>query len=149
VNLWRDKYFGAAILAAPVTFALLFSIIPPSANLSWPIKFPEKFLLLVFIYPVLEELTFRGLLQGALLKIRFGRNDLVGISFANLLTSLLFMLLHFLYHPILWALSVFIPSLIFGYFRDKYNSILPGTLLHIIYNAGYFCLFYSLSEAIA
>lgn len=144
MNLWHDKYFGAAIMAAPVTLALLTFIITPSADLSWPLLFPGKFIILVFVYPVLEEITFRGLIQKVFLKKWFDRNCLGGISFANLLTSIIFMLLHFLYHPILWASSIFIPSLIFGYFRDKYNSVLPGTVLHIIYNFGYFWLFYSI-----
>jgi membrane protease YdiL (CAAX protease family) len=35
---------------------------------------------------------------------------------------------------------VLFPSLIFGYFRDRYTSIYPCMVLHAFYNAGYFGL---------
>jgi membrane protease YdiL (CAAX protease family) len=35
---------------------------------------------------------------------------------------------------------VFAPSLVFGYFRERYGSIAPGAVLHVFYNAGYFLL---------
>jgi hypothetical protein len=50
-------------------------------------------------------------------------------------------------HPPLAAISVMIPSLIFGHFRDRYNAAPYQHLaapigLHIWYNSGYFLLFY-------
>ena len=38
-------------------------------------------------------------------------------------------------------MSVFVPSLIFGYFRDRYRNIVPAVLLHVFYNTGFVLLF--------
>jgi len=38
------------------------------------------------------------------------------------------------------ARTAFFPSLVFGYFRDRYDSIWPGAALHIFYNAGWLLL---------
>ncbi len=38
------------------------------------------------------------------------------------------------------AAATFCPSLVFGYFRDRYDSIAPGAALHVFYNAGWFLL---------
>ena len=65
---------------------------------------------------------------------------------ANLLTSLVFAGMHFFYHLPLWAAAVFIPSLVFGYFKDKYLSLGPPILLHVYYNSGYYWLFGAVSD---
>lgn len=95
----------------------------------------------MIVYPVLEEFAFRGLLQETFFAQTWGKKNWLNISLANLLTSVLFVLAHFFYHQPLWALSVFIPSLVFGFFRDKYQSVIPSILLHIFYNFGYIWLF--------
>jgi membrane protease YdiL (CAAX protease family) len=46
--------------------------------------------------------------------------------------------MHFINHPPFWALAVFFPSLVFGYFRDRCDSVVPAITLHILYNFGYF-----------
>ena len=48
-----------------------------------------------------------------------------------------FALAHTLWHAPLWAAAVFVPSLVFGYMRDRHGSIYPGLLLHCIFNAAY------------
>ncbi|MEO7557618.1 MAG: JDVT-CTERM system glutamic-type intramembrane protease, partial [Gammaproteobacteria bacterium] len=60
---------------------------------------------------------------------------------ANVATTLLFAGFHFFYHAPLWAALVILPSLIFGYFRDRHQRVLPAIVLHVFYNAGYFWLF--------
>lgn len=94
----------------------------------------------IFIYPIVEELVFRGLIQDYL-KGKF-TGAIMHLSFANILASILFVLLHFLYHSIIGALLVFIPSLIFGYFKDRTGGILVAIVLHIFYNSGYFYFAY-------
>lgn len=93
------------------------------------------------LYPILEEVAFRGLIQGWLWSSRAGRSLASGISLPNLITSLVFTSLHFFYHPPLWALAVFVPSLVFGFFRDRYQHLGPAIYLHIFFNSGYFLLF--------
>lgn len=93
---------------------------------------------LVVWQPVVEELLFRGLLQGALRRTQFGSRTLVGLSLANVVTSLLFVLLHMLRHTLPWALAVFWPSLLFGLFRDRSDSTWPPIALHVAFNAAFF-----------
>ncbi len=95
---------------------------------------------LVLVYPFIEELLFRGFLQGRLLSFNWGAFNRVGFTRANLVTSIIFTAFHFINHPPLWAVSVFIPSLLFGYFRDRHNSVYPSIALHVFYNGLYFLL---------
>lgn len=122
---------------AALVFWAVFYLCVPAGNLPSNIQ-PLNILLAVLIYPVLEEAAFRGWLQGRFLAWTSGQKKWQGISLANLLTSLAFMSVHFFYHSWWWALAVIVPSLVFGYFRERYQSILPGTALHIWYNAGYY-----------
>ena len=93
---------------------------------------------LVLWQPAIEELLFRGLLQGILLTTGFGTRQLVGVSLANLLTSIAFVSTHFVYHSYFWAIAVFFPSLLFGFFRDRSGSVWPPLLLHIVFNLAFF-----------
>ncbi len=131
----------AALALAPIAWAVLYWYQQPRLQLSWPLVAPWRYFVLALIYPVVEEMVFRGGVQGWLReRVRY-QCDWWGISRANLYTSLLFTALHFVSHPPLWAIAVFIPSLIFGYFRDRYGGIARSTILHIVYNAGFFLLF--------
>ena len=141
-DLWHDKLYGAAIIAAPLfCVALLFSQAPYAVDWLQPFRYPKQFILLSLVYPVLEEVVFRGLLQGTLLKWGMRKELLKGISLANGVTSLCFMGAHFIYHSWHWAVAVLAPSLIFGYFRDKYQNITPPIILHVFYNFTYFLIF--------
>lgn len=143
-NLIKDKLFLLAISAALLFWLWLYFINSTTINPGWPINAPFTFLLLGLVYPVLEEIVFRGMLQpGLLQRAEIFRQHWFGFSLANGVTSLIFMALHFWQHPPLWALGVFIPSMLFGFFRDRYNSVLPGILLHCFYNLGYFWLFHT------
>jgi len=113
----------------------------PSVDLTWPLRAPVPFLLSAVVYPVLEEIVFRGGVQTYLLgRPRLGRCRF-GISGANVLTSLVFSLFHLVAHAPLWALAVFVPSLVFGYFRERHDSLKSPIALHVFYNGGYFWLF--------
>jgi len=86
----------------------------------------------------LEEVVFRGGLQPWIaehLPQAYGP-----LSLANLFTSLVFCALHFFYHPPLWAVGVLIPSLVFGYFRERHNNLISPIMLHALYNASYYLL---------
>ena len=109
-------------------------------QLDWPLQYPGRFLFLVVLYPIAEELVFRGLLQGWLLTRL--PHHYAGISLANIIASVCFVAAHFWHHTGIWALAVFFPSLVFGFFRDRYGRTLPAILLHCFYNLGYFWLFY-------
>lgn len=137
---WHDALlWTAAAGALPVWIALYFTA-RPALQLDWPLTHPAPFLLLVLLYPVLEEIVFRGLVQGAghryLPPRSFGP-----ISLSNLVTTLAFVAVHFLYHAPAWAVAVLIPSLVFGYFKDKHGGLTIPIALHVYYNAGYYWIF--------
>ena len=92
----------------------------------------------VLIYPVIEEIFFRGILQPWI--AQRWKQILFKISAANLITSSIFALLHLAEHIALWALATFIPSLIFGYSLERYNRLLAPIILHTTYNMGYFLI---------
>ena len=136
-RLIKDPYFRAAVIAALLFWAALYFVEPgvrsgPSNGI-----YPGL-LLLGVVYPVLEELAFRGLLQGKLSQYEMGSRTVVGISYANLATSLLFVFCHLWGHTVLWALATFFPSIVFGYFKDKYQSVTPTIVIHVYFNVGYF-----------
>ena len=141
LSLYRDKWFWAALVAALPVWVILPYWQPPSDPV-WLFQQPGRFLLVIAILPILEELSFRGLLQGELLRRAWGQRQLsAGIRHANLVTSLVFCGAHLLAHNVTWAAAVFIPSLLFGWFRDRHNSLVSPIVLHCWYNLGYFLLF--------
>ena len=140
-RLWGDKLFWLSLCAGPFFW---FSIYLAGTTISGPRWVSENsllFLQLALLYPVVEELVFRGLLQEKLWQTRFSRLAIYCLSMPNIITSMIFTAFHFLAHPPLWAVSVFIPSLVYGFLRDRYQHVLPAVLLHVFYNGGYFLLF--------
>jgi len=94
----------------------------------------------VLVYPVVEELLFRGVLQGELLRLtaREGRTLRLGpVSVANALATLAFVAFHTIAQPLAWALAVAVPSLVFGHLRERFASVWPAVLVHVVYNAGF------------
>jgi len=134
---WRDAAFYAALLAGPVCWWILVRVgqpvVGPPALLFW--------LKLSLLMPVLEEIVFRGGIQSALISKPVFAKRCCGISLANLITSLLFAVMHLISQPPMWAALVFIPSLVFGWARDRYNAVLPSVILHAVYNGGFVWLF--------
>lgn len=88
--------------------------------------------------PVLEEVAFRGILQGELLHRRWGRRRWFGLSAANLLSSAAFTGMHFVHHPPLWAASVLVPSLLFGWVRERHQGLGAPIGLHVLFNLEFF-----------
>lgn len=94
--------------------------------------------MVIVAYPVVEEWLFRGELQPWVARKLGG--GIGPLSIANLITSLLFSALHLLFQPPGWALAVFLPSLMFGYFRETTGGLAAPMLLHGFYNACFFLL---------
>ena len=132
-NFYKDHVFISLVLI-PVPFWLFLYIY----NGFQQIEDLKLFFTLILLYPILEEILFRGLIQPTIAK-QFSKNWLM-ISQANLITSALFVSLHFINHPPLWALAVVIPSITFGYIQERVNHILAPITLHTTYNAGYFLM---------
>ena len=132
---FRDWQFLAAIVAGLLFWLFLAGV---STGVRRPTREVDVVLLLCLLQPLIEELIFRGVLQGELLRRSWGQKTWSGISAANGATSVAFTALHFVSHPPLWAAGVLIPSLLFGYFRERHASLYPPLCLHIYYNTGYF-----------
>lgn len=140
--LTKDSTYGAAILAAPV-FYIFYGILfyhGPLFSVTLSNHF-YPFILLLFIHPLTEELVFRGLLQQQILYDFHKPVMNSAITSANLITSVAFSALHLFTHNFYWSLVILFPSLVFGYFADKYKSTKPSIILHVIYNTGYYLLF--------
>lgn len=135
----NDRSLWFAFTLGPCVWVILLLVFPRTEfsglNLS-------LMLYICVLYPVLEELSFRGFLQTWLLErpamsvVRFR-----GLTGANLIVSLLFATAHLISHTPLWSMLVFFPSLVFGYFRERHDSVISPILLHSWYNTGFFLLF--------
>jgi hypothetical protein len=143
MRMLRDSQFVLALVAAPLAWVLGYLIFAPDPDWAWPLHRPRDVLYFGILYPCVEELLFRGVLQGYLLRWPRFQRRWYALSAANLCTSGIFTALHFLTHPPLAAAAVLVPSLIFGYFRDRHGSLHAPILLHMFYNLGYFWIFAS------
>lgn len=142
-----DKHLIAALVIAPFIWISLAFLTYCTDILALPIPdFSMRLLYFsVFLYPMLEELTFRGLVQGYFLKVipitlkyALIQKQYSLPSAANLLTSVIFTFCHwYIVSPTLTSLLVFFPSLIFGHFRERFDSVIPAIFLHIFYNGGF------------
>lgn len=95
---------------------------------------------MVLLQPIVEELTFRGLLQSLALHWlrRQGQVLRCGpVSLANLLVTAVFVTAHLPTQPLPWALAVAAPSLVLGHLREKTHTLGPVIFTHSYYNAGF------------
>lgn len=137
-RLWHDRVIVLAAFGGLLAGLTLHWLMPVHyASGVWQ----SPMLLFGFIVwqPVLEEFLFRGVLQGQFLRPWWGRKSFWGISAANTLTAVLFVLLHLVHHAPIWALAVFPPAIVFGTLRERHGSIVPSVLMHAFYNAVYAC----------
>ena len=135
----RDRVFLCALAAGSAVW-MIWAFITPVAPLSWSRLSSFLFLSVALWQPLVEELLFRGVIQGTLSRAGWRRELGAGMTIANVATSVLFVAGHLLTHPLLWALSVLFPSLLFGVMRDRFHSTYPAIALHVFYNTGYFLL---------
>lgn len=136
-------YRSSAFLSSLAAGAAFFGVLPllvAVQPLSWQRILSVAFLMAAVWQPIVEELLFRGCLQGVLGRRAWARRTVMGISAANLMTSMLFSSAHIPTHSLLWALLTLFPSLVFGVLRDRSGSVVPPIALHIFYNTGYFLI---------
>lgn len=138
-GFYRSQIF-LSCLAVGAAFWGVLPLLVAVQPLPWHRMLSLAFFLAVVWQPIVEELLFRGCLQGFLSIRKWGQRSLVGISIANLLASVAFTGAHIATHSLLWASLTLFPSLLFGVLRDRSGSVFPPIALHIIYNAGYFML---------
>jgi membrane protease YdiL (CAAX protease family) len=134
----RDALFLFLFTLGPTVWLsiVLFALQPHPRHTLWS----PVFLSVALWQPLCEELLFRGVIQGHLLESMSKQKTWFGLSISNLLTSCLFSLAHLVNHSVSWSLLVFLPSLCFGFVRDRFGSVYPSIILHAFYNSGYFLL---------
>jgi membrane protease YdiL (CAAX protease family) len=135
----RDPAFLLLLALGPMVWLFMIWVFA-FQPLPWHAIWSLGFLSVTLWQPLFEELLFRGIVQGYLLQSMARRKTWFGLSISNLLTSFLFSLGHLASHSISWSLLVFIPSLCFGFVRDRFGSVYPSIALHAFYNTGYFLL---------
>lgn len=116
-------------MAAPVFWWAFSFHRPPDPG--YPLT---AFLLVAFAIPIVEEAVFRGVIQG-LLRAR------MRAVWAIVATSVLFSAMHLATQSPVWAAAEFVPSLVFGHFRERHGTLASPMILHCWYNAGFFWLF--------
>lgn len=132
-RFYRDGYWYAGLLFV-VVFWVVYDWVYAPLGLKSPLEPLDVFILSVLFYPILEEVVFRGFLQGSLVSWKVLKGSFLRLSLANIITSCIFSSMHLINHEPLWAFLVFFPSLVFGYFKDRYQAILPCIILHQFYN---------------
>jgi membrane protease YdiL (CAAX protease family) len=123
-------------------FRLLAAVIAPLLVWPWIPLWEDSILeeglpgatVLCVSIAVLEEVLFRGGLQGWLLTRASFRKNSFRFSRANWLTSLIFAAAHVWQHPFALVPGYLAVSLMLGYFRERYNAILVPVALHAWYN---------------
>lgn len=138
-----DWQFHVCLWTAPVALAISTWIAPDWGS-DHHVSVAQVLQWIVW-QPLIEELLFRGVIQGQLRSRAWARRTAAGLSMANYLTTLLFVLAHLVHQPFLWAVAVALPSLVFGHFRDRHGHIYPSLILHSGYNAAYFLIGASLA----
>ncbi len=139
-RFYKSTNFWLFLLVAIPFWLCLIYVFNVETNFRWFREHLLSYLYLALLLPVLEEIVFRGFIQEQLSKV-FDNRRLGMLSYANIATSVIFCALHFFYHHPVWAALVFIPSLIFGYCKDQYKTLIAPIILHVFYNAGYFLIF--------
>ena len=128
--------FVSCGMASPIWLIIFFSA---SAGLQLPEMGSEisSWLWVVLVFPVVEELAFRGFLMGLLRRLLpLGRFSFITLN--NFVTSVLFSVAHFFTRSLALGLLVFIPSLWLGLIREKTSSIALCIAIHVTWNLGFF-----------
>jgi membrane protease YdiL (CAAX protease family) len=128
-----------ALIAAPIGYVLAFAFVHLLRQVFLSESLADDFLpelhnrlgsvlaiLVLAVSPaIIEEIAFRGMLQGRLMALLGARNGL-------LVTAMAFTLAHMspLTMPIHLGLGLYL-----GFLRERSQSLLPGMLVHFIYNS--------------
>lgn len=140
-KVFRDWQFYLCLAFGPVSWWLISFALPVRSDLGLPSIAWYQLALIILVYPILEEIVFRGLLLEFLTKRIHYRYRL--LTAANVLTSLIFVMMHLIYNDWIWGLLIFFPSLVFGYMKERHQSLISPIMLHSFYNLGFVWLFWS------
>ena len=128
------------MVGAPVVWAAMAWIFGSGPDYGSFARWPLRAVAIVLIFPVLEEIVFRGLIQDYISIKLSTWDEYLGITSANWLTTLLFCLTHLVTRSLIVALLVIVPSLVLGSLRDKGFSIKALAAIHVYWNGGGYLL---------
>ncbi|MGD8925859.1 MAG: JDVT-CTERM system glutamic-type intramembrane protease [Thioalkalispiraceae bacterium] len=140
IKIVRDWQFYLCLGLGPLAWWLIAFVYPVRDSFAMPAMPWLQLLMVLLIYPVLEEIVFRGLVLEFVSRHVHARFGL--LSGANLLTSVLFVAAHLIYNAWAWALLVFFPSLVFGYLKERHQSLISPVVMHSFYNLGFVWFFW-------
>lgn len=136
LNLLTDVQLWLIVIATFVVGIGLWGAMP-AGYAQELIANPRALVSLLLLYPLVEELLFRGVIQPALLRQPILALRHAGVSRANLVTSILFAGLHLVNHSLSWAVAVLLPSLVLGHMFERYRHLAVPMCLHIFFNVTY------------
>lgn len=141
IKFYRDP-FTYISLGLGVAFWIIYIYLTqssvPSIGAQIDTLMTKKWLIAGLIAPILEETFFRLGIQGYFLGRTWGKKRILGLSYANYLTSTLFCLSHILLRPgVPFSYLVFFPALVFGQLRDRQQNVWGCYLTHCFYNTGF------------
>ena len=121
-SLLHSQVYNEEYLFTDTAYPLLFSILS------------------IAVQPALfEEMGFRGLIYNQLFKAG-------GPTVALLVSSFMFAILHLSVISLLWIVPI---GIVFGWLRQRYNTLWYGMIGHFIYNSTIVCYyFYSTSHSL-
>lgn len=122
----RQSAFSYFAVFLPIIFyILIYQQFPSFFNF----QLHTNILILLIVSPILEELTFRGLLQNLILRYS---NSYV---FTIILVNFAFVALHYsVNRHILYMLAIFICGIIFSVIKVYYKKIVFPIIVHVYYN---------------
>ena len=122
--------------------AIPLSWLTASLGFTIAVVSPARDIVMLLLWSTSEEIVFRGGVQTLLAKAlarsvlsgRAARWSGIGISVANLLTSLLFCAAHLLHKPAWVALGLFPVSLVLGASLERSGRLWVPVALHAYFN---------------
>lgn len=138
IKFYQDPVFWVLVAAGPSVVVVIPLVV---SNFSAaPLDKLIQVILIVLVYPCLEEIVFRGAIMESLSRSKSFNLKWGWLSCANLISAALFSLLHLWGQTWEWALAMFMPGLAFGFAKERWGSLMFPVFLHVFYNTCFFGL---------
>ncbi|MEM7820552.1 MAG: JDVT-CTERM system glutamic-type intramembrane protease [Candidatus Aenigmatarchaeota archaeon] len=136
LKLWLLPILLALVIFPPFTIGY-FKVwgLPPA--LPRATELAKIFAIQLIWVAIPEEIFFRGYMQTKMYEKYPSGLKILGVKFgwAIVITAALFAIGHVVTKPHIARLAVFFPAIIFGWLREKTNSVFPAALFHALCNA--------------